>query len=198
MRAQWVRLGGAALILGVVLACSSDRSTGPQQPAVSMKKMKLPKKLGQLIPDTVEVAVRLSPLANDVTVSKVIGTAGGTISIPEAGVKLIVPAGAVSSNVNFTMTALRGPLIAYEFGPHGTVFNVPVQVEQATSGLFVLGDDPLTAGYFTDRADLENEDTVGDLAEENPVTKDTGRSVLRFNVNHFSGYLVASGRTKTY
>jgi hypothetical protein len=198
MRAQWVRLCGAALILGVVLACNSDRSTGPQQPAVSMKKMKLPKKLGQLIPDTVDVAVRLSPLANDVTVSKVIGTAGGTISIPEAGVKLIVPAGAVSSNVNFTMTALRGPLIAYEFGPHGTVFNVPVQVEQATSGLFVLGDDALTAGYFTDRADLENEDTVGDLAEENPVTKDTGRSVLRFNVNHFSGYLVASGRTKTY
>ena len=198
MRAQWVRLGGAALILGVVLACSSDRSTGPQQAAVSMKKMKLPKKLGQLIPDTVDVAVRLSPLPNDVSVSKVIGTAGGTISIPEAGVKLIVPAGAVSSNVNFTMTALRGPLIAYEFGPHGTVFNVPVQVEQATSGLFVIGDDALTAGYFTNRADLENEDTVGDLAEENPVTKDTGRSVLRFNVNHFSGYLVASGRTRTY
>jgi hypothetical protein len=198
MRAQWVRLGGAALILGVVLACSSDRSTGPQQPAVSMKKMKLPKKLGQLIPDTVDVAVRLSPLSRDVTVSKVIGTAGGTISIPEAGVKLVVPAGAVSSNVNFTMTALRGPLIAYEFGPHGTNFNVPVQVEQQTGGLLILGGDSLTAGYFTDRADLENDETVGDLAEENPVTQDAARAVLRFNVNHFSGYLVASGRTKTY
>jgi hypothetical protein len=197
MRAQWVRLGGAALILGVVLACSSDRSTGPQQqPAVSMKKMKLPKKLGQLIPDTVTVAVRLFPLTKDATVTKVIGAAGGTISVPEAGVKLVVPAGAVSSDVNFSVTALRGPLIAYEFGPHGTTFNVPVRVEQQTSGLFILGAGDMTAGYWTDRADLENEDTIGDLTEENPVTQDASGSVLRFNVNHFSGYLVASGRKR--
>jgi hypothetical protein len=198
MRAQWVRLGGAALILSAVLACSSDRAAGPQQPAVSMKKMKLPKKLGQLIPDTVTIAVRLSPLSRDVTVSKVIGAAGGTLSIPEAGVKLVVPAGAVSSNINFSMTALRGPLIAYEFGPHGTTFDVPLQIEQQTSGLFIIGDDDMTAGYWTDRADLENEETIGDLAEENPVSRDTAKSLLRFNIHHFSGYLVASGRSKAY
>src|ERR1700694_4952450 len=48
-----------------------------------------------LVPDTVVVLQRVQPLPRDITQAKLIGAWGGQISIPAAGVTLIVPAGAV-------------------------------------------------------------------------------------------------------
>jgi hypothetical protein len=179
-------------------ACSADSAApvapGPSGP--SFKKMHVPPPPGVDGPgDTVTVAHRETPLDVDVTRSAVIGAKGGTLEIPEAGARLVVPANAVSADVTFTMTALAGVQAAYEFGPHGTTFAQPVHLEQSTRGMLIPGDAPTSAGYFTDRADLDNEETVGSLRESRPGKADRVAAKLTFDIEHFSGYVVAYGRT---
>jgi hypothetical protein len=198
MRAQWVRVSGAALILSVTIgACGGDRATGVQpvsvtgvQPVtVALKKMKM-----QSLPDTVTVATRLVPLEQELSTSAVIGPAGGTLELPDAGLKLIVPKNAVASNVTFTVKALPGAMLAYEFGPHGTVFRTPLRVEQDIKQVLLPADESVVAGYFPDQDDLLADEVVGTINEKLPAQLDVTGSKVRFDVSHFSGYLIATGR----
>jgi hypothetical protein len=181
-----------ALVLGAaLLACRSDAMTGadPARPSLG-KRVATPEA------DTVRVAQRKRPLKGDHTESKVIGRKGGSISIPEAGLKVIVPKGAVSRPVAFSVTAISGKLVAYEFEPHGTRFAVPLRVEQKKDRLDLPAGGEPTAGYFSDRAELDDRSSVGVIEEERPVLEleSAEGKVLVFSVEHFSGYLVASGR----
>jgi hypothetical protein len=193
-KAKWARVGGMALVLGVALvACRSDAVTGSEVASPSLGKR-------MWTPDasTVRVALRKRPLRSDRTESKVIGPKGGSISIPEAGLKVIVPEGAISRPVAFSVTAIGGKLVAYEFEPHGTHFAVPLRVEQKKDRIILpAGGDP-TAGYFSDRQELDDNSSVGVIEEERPVLDlvSAEGKVLVFSVEHFSGYLVASGRKK--
>ena len=197
MNAQWVRVGGAALILSVAIAaCGGDRATGVspvgtgiRPVGVALKKMKM-----RTSPDTVTVATRFAPLAEDLTVTKVIGPAGGTLDLPEAGLRVTVPRNAVSSDVTFTVTALHGSLLAYEFGPHGTTFTTPLKVEQDIKNVLLPADESALAGYFPDQDDLLVDDIVGTIDERLPAQLDIVGSKVRFDVYHFSGYLIATGK----
>ena len=197
MKAQWVRVGGAALIMSVVIAaCNGDRATGVSpigtgvRPVRAMlKKMKLP-----ATADTVTVATRMAPLAAEVSVSKVIGSAGGTLDVPEAGLRVTVPRNAVSSDVTFTVTALQGSMLAYEFGPHGITFAAPLKIEQDIKGVLLPADESVVAGYFPDQDDLAVDDVVGTINEKLPAQLDVVGNKIRFDVYHFSGYLIATGR----
>lgn len=68
-----------------------------------------------------------------------IGASGGTATFLNGAVVLEVPAGAVSNNVSITVDPISNPLdddhllagTAYEFGPNGTVFAVPVRLTLA-------------------------------------------------------------------
>ena len=131
MRAQWVRVSGVALILSITIAgCGGDRATGVQPVSAAVKQMKM-----QALPDTVTVATRLVPLEQELSASAVIGPEGGTLQLPEAGLRVTVPKNAVGTDVTFTVKALPGAMLAYEFG-----------------------------------------------------------SKVRFDVSHFSGYLIATGK----
>ena len=188
----------AALVAGGAAACTGDRSApvAPMSAGPAFKRMHVPPPPGIDGPgDTVTVAQRDTPLGVDLTRSVVIGPKGGTIELPEAGMRLVVPADAVSSDVTFTVTALAGGQTAYEFGPHGTKFARPLQLEQSTRGLAIALDQPATAGYFRDRAELANEETVGSLMETRPGKRDAVGDKLTFDIEHFSGYVVAYGRT---
>jgi hypothetical protein len=207
MKAQWVKLGGAALILGSALvACNSDRTTGVGPATVALKRMKAPPPPAGTQPETVTVVRRRVPLPADVTKGVWIGAGGGQVEIKEAGVKLVVPKGAVASDTYFTITALKGDLIAYDFGPSGSTFyTVPLRVEQEKALLILptTATHVPTAGYWQDHADLYNESTVGVLAETRPVTEEydalavDGKKLV-FSVEHFSGYLIATGRNSGY
>ena len=70
-----------------------------------------------------------SDLKNPVSVSKTIGVSGGTISIPETGLTVSFPAGAVAAPLTVTITAdLR--YVAYKMEPSGTQFLKDVTVTQ--------------------------------------------------------------------
>lgn len=153
----------------------------------------------------VDVLQRTSPLTRDVTVSAEIGKSGGTIEIREAGLKFIVPSNALvppsrQKTVTITVTALRGDEVAYTFQPHGLHFREPVRIEQEFRGTTAEGNRSLLEGvegaYFPSVADLDAVQGVASVLEFRPTSVDVTGSKVKFTVDHFSGYLIATGRNR--
>ena len=134
------------------------------------------------------VLARSTELAAPVTVITTIGSGGGLISIPQVGFELVVPRGAVTKDTKFTVTALAGKAIAYDFGPHGTTFKKPLTFRQHsfyTTGWW----NATSGGYFmsTDQVDVSGNKAKVD--EVIPMTWDG--SWMTLDIKHFSGYLVS-------
>lgn len=126
----------------------------------------------------------------DKTVSQTIGILGGTLSIPSAGVTIVVPPGALSAPTTISVTALHGSSVAYEFQPHGLRFRVPLVMTQDLRGTAAQSGGSvnplqLTVGYFADLSDVTN---VTELLGVG-VQQHTAVTALW----HFSGYIWASG-----
>jgi len=191
---------GARLCSAFLLAgCARDAAT-PLEPdtntstssAVSTEQFQQSATLLGLLP--VRGVTRVVPLKQNIAVSAVIGQDGGTISIPDAGLTLVVPPGAVTSSTNFTATALAGRLVAYEFEPAGTKFPVPLQFTQDLRKLALLGvvtAPVLDGAYFTDTGKLNQDLGRAAVSEIVPATVDLLRLRVGFPINHFSGYLVS-------
>ncbi len=144
--------------------------------------------------DTVSVLRRVTPLAANIEATAVIGSAGGVVEIPQAGLKITVPAGALSVPTPVTVTALAGDLVAYTFQPHGTQFAQVVTGEQSllgTEGVFGGVDE---RGYFSslDAIDWQSGNAV--VSEISLVMPEVTSTSIRFFLNHFSGYLLAVDR----
>jgi hypothetical protein len=138
--------------------------------------------------DPFQLVDRPTPLRHDVTRSAVIGSWGGVISMPQEGLNLVIPYGALDEDVEITVTALAGSKIAYELQPHGLRFNKPVHLwiakDAATRVEGVYGI------YFA--YDLSGSVHVFEylmpLLEEFWFILET---------DHFSGYALASGSRKS-
>jgi hypothetical protein len=171
-------------------ACSVDAPTAPRLPEAGSAGL-VSELEGTLV--SKDALTRKTALANDITVSAVIDKSGGTLTIPEAGFELTVPEGAVVSPTEFTVTAISGSLVAYEFGPHGLTFRVPLRAKQNLSGTNwrPLNLKTLVAGYFLERADLDESDAKALISEvieglTSPLSKQ-----FNWQIQHFSGYIVA-------
>ena len=176
--------------IALALCACGDTSSAPPTPA---SRSTLPSKTLLSQPTHVKVLQRTTPLANPVTVSKVIGVFGGTLSLPSAGLTVIVPPGAVFSPTTISVTALAGSNVAYEFSPHGTQFLVPLIATQnllvtQTSGLNLLN---FFAGYYQSPADLGN--GTATITEALQLNIGLLNTISVFNINHFSGYIIATG-----
>lgn len=134
----------------------------------------------------------LFPVSHDITVSKVIGKAGGTITIDAAGVQLVVPAGAVDTNVVFSVTAMAGNSVAYQFEPHGMTFKQPLLLKQSVLRTLWLPGLPIGGGYFKDDAQVDTEGKKAIVDEVLPAQLQ-GLSIT-MKLWHFSGYLVSCAR----
>jgi hypothetical protein len=192
------RIGAVALALALA-ACSADQVASPPQmqpsstaPAQSLLGGVLGTVTGLLT--TQSVVQRTTPLAAPITVSKQIGYYGGTLSIPEAGVTVTVPVGALSRTTTITMTARAGSLLAYDFSPTGTVFNKPLVFKQSLNGTNVtlLQAPLLHLGYYSDPGLLGAVTaTVSDLLAGVVNLLDWSFTAP---IKHFSGYIVLCGR----
>jgi hypothetical protein len=188
-----LRLIGIVAASSLIASCSERSSpTGPGAVTGSTAQRSL---LGS--PAAVNVVTRDTPLATSLSTSAVIGAFGGHLSLPGAGLSVVIPAFAVASPTRITVTAVAGNQVAYEFEPHGTHFLVPLVVTQNLVGTSALSGGllpkPLSAAYFASLSDL---DPLGGTAL---VSELLGTSVslltktATFPVFHFSGYLVATG-----
>lgn len=195
-------LVGGAVALTTLTGCADAPLTAPER-ALTPTAQPQHGLLENLV--SASVLTRLVPLGTTYRASAVIGSAGGRVHLPQTGLTLTVPAGAVSGPTTFTVTAPAGAGVWYEFGPSGARFAKPLTVTQdvrftALSALTALSSltarfapPALEAGYFVDGT---QDDATGTAVVQEflPVTLDTKRLEVRFQVNHFSGYMVSTGR----
>jgi hypothetical protein len=163
--------GGSADLLGTV---GSVTSTLGLTPAVGL--------------------LRIVPLAAPITVSQLIGTEGGTLSISAAGVTVVIPAGALASATQITMTARAGSLVAYDFAPHGITFAKPLVFSQKLRGTnaTLLTAPLLHLAYYSDGGLLG---PLGGLVSELiSGTVNLLSWTFTAKIQHFSGYMVSCGR----
>ena len=192
------RVGLLALALMVTASCSSERPA-PLAPGDS------PVNSGSssLMQDGAVFATPLTReqlLDQDVETSYTVGPEGGSFAIPAAGLEVTIPAGAVAVPTTITARAIAGDLVAYDFGPHGTRFSVPLQIQQSLEQTNWYQLDPSTrleAAYFADAGQLDFTRRRARIDEVLPLTLQLGSSKVSFDVWHFSGYLVSSGRKRT-
>jgi hypothetical protein len=148
-------------------------------------------------------AVKWTDAPGAPSVSAVIGSGGGRMSIPSADFTIDFPAGALSSNTTITVQVVRSSYVTYDMLPHGIRFRVPVTVTQGLhntaayddrgswstlTGTYVLGDIiPNLLGLFQ-ATEILNSKTywIFDTDGRHP-------DYQTWQLNHFSRYMLASG-----
>jgi hypothetical protein len=193
-RAFTAAVGVAAI--SVMAACSTETVTDPDGAA---RAGLLGGTVGVLTNTLSAVTglLRLTPLSQPVTRSVLVTRrAGGELRVPETGLRLTIPAGAIAKDtMTITVTALPGRLVAYEFEPHGTQFAKPLTFSQdlsATSWVLSLLKPSLGGGYFKNASQLNTQTGVSQVNEELVARLEAGR--VSFDISHFSGYMVSTGR----
>jgi hypothetical protein len=217
----------ASAIALLSTGCAPDNLSAPQAPPATANSalaapsalapnanllggiLQLPGTLVQAVTTTVSdllfpVVQRKVALDAPITVSRTIGRAGGSISIPEAGLTITFSRGALQRNTEISVTADAGRAISYEFGPHGTQFAAPVTIQQDMS-MTTLADHPEAAssirgGYTAHGLDDIIRGLLARVAEvldatTSIVTGSDGQQHLgttSFVVKHFSGYILIS------
>lgn len=204
MKSTLRRIGFLAAVVSVMAACSGEPTTAPAATSPQAPVAQTPSAPqaglvdglvgGLLNLNLVANLQRTTPLASSITVSQTIGSGGGTLSIPAAGVTVTVPAGALSAPTVITMTARAGSAVAYDFGPHGITFAKPLSLSQKLSGTnaSLLSVPFLKLGYYSDPSLLG---TVTSLVSE-LIGGSTNLLTWTYTapIKHFSGYVIACGR----
>jgi hypothetical protein len=199
----------AALTIGTALVfCACDYGSdlvAPRTPAPTLRAADYGARTLRTPRDLFALGRFLS-LNRDVVTSRTISPSGGTIVLREAGVSLRFPAGALATRTRITVTAHAGDHVAYTFEPHGLQFAVPVEVAQLLIFTSAYAKDDVMRelqGAYLARgiADLDASGAAA-VAELYPVRF---RSFERYNqrfvptlatfqIGHFSGYMLASGK----
>lgn len=142
--------------------------------------------------EDVTILQRVEPLEEDVQVTATIGRAGGTMSLPEAGLRVIFPQDAVKRNTQITITARRGSNVAYTFEPHGLVFRQPL-IAQQDARVTEAYKNPLfqlsRGAYFSSEESVLGK--VAKVTEFRPTEFDLTGSKFKWTIEHFSGYLLS-------
>jgi hypothetical protein len=145
--------------------------------------------LGTLLAAPVQ---RTTPLASDVSWTFTAGPNGGSTSNAQTGLTVVVPAGALDENVTITVTALAGSAVAYRFEPH-LEFDRKVYLTQSlrgtTAGLLSL----LKGAHFDGDAPVYNPRGLAIVTELVPALGNVLTRTATFGVDHFSGWILASG-----
>jgi hypothetical protein len=192
----------AAALLVATAACA-DVATGPGAvPASASPSSPLAAAAaqpGSTTPTLLGVSglARSAPLAQNVVYRFTITPSAGTFAMPGTGLRIVVPAGAITtSSLAVRVSARGGSMVAYDFLPHGTVFARPLQLQQdvASTALPGLANPTVEAGYFANSTQLDPANNRARVDEVLPVRLDAARTTLTFNVAHFSGYMLSSGR----
>jgi hypothetical protein len=200
MKTPLRRLVSLAVALVAVASCSTDQTTSPvapsRAPSVQAPSADLLGGVTGLVASLVSVngLQRTTPLAASITVTKTIGTAGGSFAIPEAGVTVVVPAGALTKPTVIKMTARAGALVAYDFEPHGITFAKPLVFSQSLRGTnaSLLSVPFLQLGYYKDASLLTK--TGGLISELLGGVVNVLEWKFTGTIPHFSGYMVTCGR----
>jgi hypothetical protein len=192
----------AAAMAALLGASCSDSSTAPRPAATSELDRVVTTTAAHTYIARGEIVKRTGNLHEDITATAAITPDGGSLSLPEAGLVLVFPRGAVSQTVQVTATALKGKRLVYDFQPHGLVFNTPIDVAQQLRGTELNATRAqkkrldVWAGYLSrGTADILIDGSANFSETFDASYHGTGSETLAvFMTTHFSGYAMASGR----
>jgi hypothetical protein len=133
-----------------------------------------------------------------VTVKQTINPSGGVIAVPQTGLTISFPAGAVTAPLEITVTS-DDKYVAYRMEPSGTQFLKDVTVTQLLSFTQVAGAplrNPLFAAYIpNDTLSLIGKIPVLEIEPSQTILSPlTGLPEAQvWLIKHFSRYMLASG-----
>jgi hypothetical protein len=134
-----------------------------------------------------------------IKVSKIIDQSGGTISIPETGLTLSFPAGAVATPLTVIVTA-DAQYVAYKMEPTGTQFLKDVTATQLLNTTMLSGSplrSQLYAAYIADDSvSLTGKVPVLELEPSTTIFSVLSPLLPQahvWTIRHFSRYMLASG-----
>ncbi|HEY4132939.1 MAG TPA: hypothetical protein VGM50_20155 [Gemmatimonadaceae bacterium] len=210
-RSRQIATAVVAVVTAILAACSD--AAAPVAPSANRsvdttaeESFAKIKSLADLIPDSyiAQGLLRNDALDAAITVTKSIKSSGGTIDVPGADFQLVVPKGAfLSPSMTFTVTALPGSAVAYNFEPHGSTFLVPLQFVQKLGHTNLKGakllpgfHPEISGAYFTDPSMIDTQTGLALVAELLPADVDASivGNKLTFPIWHFSGYMASTGR----
>jgi hypothetical protein len=197
---RFIRRYAPALALAIAAfagaACSAERVTSPDAAAATPRNGLFSDLFGIVTKISASALTRTTPLYTPVVASFNVTSAGGHYSVPGTGLRIDVPPMAVSAPLKLTVFAVPGPIVAYEFGPSGTKFKRPLRMTQDLRGTNWLTQNPanLEAGYFAKLTDVNT--LLGQVlvSEFLNAQVDSATAQLGFDVSHFSGYMISTGR----
>jgi len=132
------------------------------------------------------------------TASASIGPKGGVLSLPSAGLQVVVPAGALRKMTTLSVSANAGSM-SYQFAPHGTQFAKAVRVTQdlRTANVSASSLTTLRAVYLASDAQFDAARGTVTPTEVMAVDVSKGLSQASFNIHHFSSYMFVTGEPCT-
>jgi hypothetical protein len=198
MRPPYTVLASVAAAAFLLAGCSDHPVTEPvvaasENPAILTETQQTLLAQGLL---------RTVPLSAPVVVVKTLPSGGGGITVPGTDFQLQVPNGAFTgTSMKFTITALAGNVVAYDFQPHGYKFLKPLKFVQQL-GHTNWKDLKLPDGfqpdwngaYFADQSQIDLLTGTAVVNELLPANVNISGATLTFPIPHFSGYMVSSGR----
>jgi hypothetical protein len=166
------RLYSILLILAFAYGCKKSISTGSGSTGT-----------GSTTDTSVAITAVGTPIGTPVT--KTIGAAGGTISSADGRMDLIIPPGALSTDVAITIQPITnecpgGLGAGYDFLPNGTKFSTPATLIFHYADSDVNGTAPDLLYFAT-----QDSTQAWDVDIEKDV--DTVAKTISFDINHFSG-----------
>jgi hypothetical protein len=175
-----------ALVLAVVLAagvsCTSDDALGPSQPSTPTQ-MTADDQQSLLLGGVLDGVKSLSLLSCSqqpyVVVTKVVGTAGGTIVIGTH--KLVIPAGALTRNYTIRAEQVPNRVNSVRFAPEGLKFAKPAKLTLSYSNCSPLL--LLKRVVYTDE--------LLRILELIPSLDNLSTKTVTGDIRHFSRYAVA-------
>jgi len=131
-----------------------------------------------------------------IRVSKTIDQSGGTISIPETGLTLSFPAGAVTGPLTITITS-DDKYVAYKMEPTGTRFLKDVTATQLLNATSIFGEplrNQLYAAYIADdNIKLSGKVPALEIEPSTTIFSALLPQAHVWIIRHFSRYMLASG-----
>jgi hypothetical protein len=174
------------------LSCGSGDSWVVQQPTISTNTVK-------------GVRWNASRTPVELTATGVIGSAGGTLSIPGADFLIYFSEGALPAPTTITVISKESPWVTYDFLPHGLVFAKPVYVLQGIANTTVYNTPAMCTVFGAYLAPGNEIISADDAATANETTLSftiakyfqwqafSSSFTSVWQLNHFSRYILASG-----
>jgi hypothetical protein len=190
-----------AVAIAILVAGCGDVVSGPNRSLAPTNDASLNSTPNtRLIP--AQGLLRTNPLPTTVVVTKTVPSGGGGIDVPGTDFQLQVPNGAFTGkSMTFTIIAYAGNTVAYDFQPHGFVFLKPLKAVQQLghtnwkSFNLPAGFYPNWAGaYFANPSQIDLSTGRALINEFMPGGVNVGGATMTWQIPHFSGYMVSTGR----